>query len=345
MENYQKIEKIGEGTYGVVYKAINNKNGEFVALKKVRLENDSEGIPSTSLREIALLKEVQFPNVVGLLDIILEDKLLYLVFEFLAMDLKAYLDTQLPPGERMHPALAQSYTAQLLQALTWCHRKRIIHRDLKPQNLLIDCEGIIKIADYGPARSLGVPIKKLTHEVVTLWYRAPEILLGIAKYTYAIDLWSVGCIFVEMLTNLPLFTGDSEIDQLFKIFAVLSTPNETSWPGVTALPDFKPTFPQWRQCTLAARLAEFGLSDHCYDLILCLLTYDPVSRINAPDALNHPYFADFDKSKLPGTKLLAENNAEQMARVAKFMDEYRAKFLTPASANEAPRSILGERNV
>jgi len=341
MENYQKVEKIGEGTYGVVYKALNKKTNEYVALKKVRLENDSEGIPSTSLREIALLKEVQFPNVVGLLDIILEEKLLYLCFEFLSMDLKQYMDTQIPEGERMEPLLVQSYVCQTMQALLWCHRKRIIHRDLKPQNLLIDSHGLIKIADFGLARSLGVPIKILTHEVVTLWYRAPEILLGAQKYTYAVDIWSMGCIFAEMVTNIPLFTGDSEIDQLFKIFSTLSTPNEESWPGISKLPDYKPSFPQWKDNKLALSITNTSIE--CLDLINKMLKYDPIGRINSIDTLNHPYFEGFSKDQLPGTKLLLDLNNEQTKKVSKFMEEYRKKYVSQIKLPE--RSVLGEKNI
>ena len=136
---------------------------------------------------------------------------------------------------------------------------------LKPQNLLIDSHGLIKVADFGLARSLGVPIKILTHEVVTLWYRAPEILLGAQKYTYAVDIWSMGCIFAEMVTNIPLFTGDSEIDQLFKIFSTLSTPNEESWPGISKLPDYKPSFPQWKDNKLALSITNTSIE--CLDLI------------------------------------------------------------------------------
>lgn len=332
MENYRKIEKIGEGTYGVVYKAVQKSNNQIVALKKIRLENDSEGIPSTSLREIALLKEVQFPNVVGLLNIILEEKLLYLVFEFLSMDLKQYMDTQINEGDCMDPQLVQSYTCQVLQALLWCHRRRVIHRDLKPQNLLINEEGIIKVADFGLARSLGIPIKVLTHEVVTLWYRAPEILLGIDKYSYAVDMWSMGCILAEMCSNIPLFAGDSEIDQLFKIFSILTTPTEETYPGISKLPDYKPTFPMWKEDTLASCCSK--ISEEGFDLLRKMLLYDPASRINSVDALTHSYFGNFDQDQLPGTVMLKESKTEQMKQVAKHMEEYRRLYVNPVLAEK-----------
>ncbi|KAI7688308.1 hypothetical protein SSS_09217 [Sarcoptes scabiei] len=217
MENYQKIEKIGEGTYGVVYKAKHKKTSELVALKKIRLENEDDGVPSTAIREVTILKELLHPNIVCLQNVLLQENRLYLVFEFLQMDLKKYLDT-IPSGKLMDKKLVKSYLHQITEGLVFCHSRRIIHRDLKPQNLLLDNNGKIKIADFGLARAFGIPIRPYTHEVVTLWYRAPEVLLGSQKYSTPVDVWSVACIFAEMITKYPLFHGDSEIDQLFRIF-------------------------------------------------------------------------------------------------------------------------------
>lgn len=126
-----------------------------------------------------------------------------------------------------------------------------MHRDLKPQNLLIDKHGNIKLADFGLARAFGLPVKTYTHEVVTLWYRAPEILLGQKQYSTPVDIWSIGCIFAEMAQRKALFAGDSEIDQIFKIFQVQGTPNETNWPSALKLPDFKTTFPKWKGIPLS----------------------------------------------------------------------------------------------
>ncbi|XP_071942711.1 cyclin-dependent kinase 2-like isoform X2 [Antedon mediterranea] len=245
MDNFQKIEKIGEGTYGVVYKARDKISGEVVALKKIRLDTESEGVPSTAIREIALLKELNHDNIVRLLDVIHNEKKLYLVFEFLNQDLKKYMDSAPPSGLPL--SLVKSYLYQLLQGVACCHSHRVLHRDLKPQNLLIDKNGSIKLADFGLARAFGLPVRTYTHEVITLWYRAPEILLGSRFYCMPVDIWSLGCIFVEMLTRRALFPGDSEIDQLFRIFRTLGTPDETTWPGVTKLPDFKSTFPRWEK--------------------------------------------------------------------------------------------------
>ncbi|EIW69024.1 CMGC/CDK/CDC2 protein kinase [Tremella mesenterica] len=287
IDNYTKLEKVGEGTYGVVYKA-RDIHGNFVALKKIRLEAEDEGVPSTSIREISLLKELsQDDNIVKLLDIVHSEAKLYLVFEFLDLDLKKYMDT-IGDKDGLGPAMVKKFTWQLIKGLYYCHAHRILHRDLKPQNLLINKEGNLKIADFGLARAFGIPLRTYTHEVVTLWYRAPEVLLGSRHYSTAIDMWSVGCIFAEMAMRQPLFPGDSEIDEIFRIFRILGTPNDDIWPGVQSLPDYKPTFPQWHSQDLSTMVR--GLDEHGIDLLNLTLIYDPAHRISAKRALQHPYF-------------------------------------------------------
>jgi len=297
VEDFLKIEKIGEGTYGVVFKGKNKKTGEIVAMKKIRLESEEEGVPSTAIREVSLLKELNHPNIVRLQDVIMQESRLYLIFEFLTMDLKKYLDT-IPQKEFCNPNLVKSYTYQILQAMLFCHQRRVLHRDLKPQNLLIDKNGAIKLADFGLARAFGIPVRVYTHEVVTLWYRAPEILLGSTKYSCPVDMWSIGCIFAEMANKRPLFQGDSEIDQLFRIFRVLKTPTEAMWPGVSQMPDFKVHFPAWSTYSLVEQM-DGHLDQNGIDLLDKMLVYDPSKRISAKQALQHPYFDDLDKSGLP----------------------------------------------
>ena len=287
LEKFIKVEKVGEGTYGVVYKCKVKDTEKFVALKKVRLENEDEGIPSTSIREISILKQLRHPNIVNLEDLIHGEKKLYLVFEYMDHDLKKFLDINNGP---LTPELVKSYLFQILIAINFCHSKRILHRDLKPQNLLIDKDGIIKVADFGLARSFGVPIKTLTHEILTLWYRAPEILLGQKEYSTPVDMWSIGLIFYEMAHRKPLFAGDCEIDQIFKIFQMFGTPNEKTWPGVTKLPEFKLTFPQFKGKGINAynrNIDNVGL-----DLLSKMIQLDPSKRISAKQALQHPYFND-----------------------------------------------------
>jgi len=297
LEDFIKIEKIGEGTYGVVFKGKNKKTGEIVAMKKIRLESEDEGVPSTAIREISLLRELQHPNIVCLQDVLMQEAKLYLIFEFLTMDLKKYMDSNIPKDGTMDPKLVKSYTYQLLQGLLFCHQRRVLHRDLKPQNLLIDKNGCIKIADFGLARAFGVPVRVYTHEVVTLWYRAPEVLLGSQKYSCPIDMWSMGTIFAEMVNKKPLFQGDSEIDQLFRIFRVLRTPTEEIWPDCTKLPDYKVSFPHWSQVTLKQTVK--NLDPAGMDLLEQMLIYDPAKRISARKAILHSYFDDLDKMALP----------------------------------------------
>ncbi|MCJ1325127.1 Cyclin-dependent kinase catalytic subunit [Thelotrema lepadinum] len=305
MENYQKIEKIGEGTYGVVYKARDIANqGRIVALKKIRLEAEDEGVPSTAIREISLLKEMQDPNIVRLLNIVHADgHKLYLVMEFLDLDLKKYMEAlpvadggrgkPLPEGSEvgrlgLGENMVKKFMSQLVEGIRYCHGHRVLHRDLKPQNLLIDKDGNLKIADFGLARAFGVPLRTYTHEVVTLWYRAPEILLGGRQYSTGVDVWSMGCIFAEMCTRKPLFPGDSEIDEIFKIFRVLGTPDENTWPGVTSFPDFKSSFPKWNRDT--TRALTTGSDETGLDLLERMLVYDPAGRMSAKQACIHPYF-------------------------------------------------------
>ena len=218
---------------------------------------------------------------------------LYLVFEWLDQDLKKYMDSTGPGG--MGLPLVKSYLYQLIRGMQFTHARGIMHRDLKPQNLLINRSGELKIADFGLARAFQVPIRTYTHEVVTLWYRAPEILLGQRQYACPVDMWSIGAIFAEMVNRRPLWPGDSEIDELYKIFRTLGTPSEEVWPGVSSLPDYKPTFPQWPAQDVSKICPT--LDDSGLDLLQQMLHYEPSKRITAKAALSHPWFDDIDKRK------------------------------------------------
>ncbi|NP_001312325.1 cell division control protein 2 homolog A [Nicotiana tabacum] len=288
MDQYEKVEKIGEGTYGVVYKARDRVTNETIALKKIRLEQEDEGVPSTAIREISLLKEMQHANIVRLQDVVHSEKRLYLVFEYLDLDLKNTWITT--PEFSEDPRLVKMFLYQILRGIAYCHSHRVLHRDLKPQNLLIDRRtNALKLADFGLARAFGIPVRTFTHEVVTLWYRAPEILLGSRHYSTPVDVWSVGCIFAEMVTQRPLFPGDSEIDELSR-FRVMGTPNEDTWPGVTTLPDFKSAFPKWPSKDLATIVP--NLDGAGLDLLDKIVRLDPSKRITARNALEHEYFKD-----------------------------------------------------
>eukprot|EP00803_Ostreobium_quekettii_P003387 evm.model.scf_1884.1 EVM.evm.TU.scf_1884.1 scf_1884:25738-29505(-) len=312
-DQYEHFEKIGEGTYGKVFKARDKHNKDrIVALKKTRLEMEEEGVPSTALREISILQTLSKSNhVVKLLaiDYCKENSkpCLYLVFEFLTMDLKKYMD-RLGKGPA-HPLPRRTIKIliyQLLKGLAFCHAHGIMHRDLKPQNLLIHVDEdvekgiekqppLLKIADLGLGRSFSVPIKSYTHEIVTLWYRAPEVLLGCTHYSLAVDIWSVGCILAELYKKGPLFPGDSELQQLLFIFQILGTPTESAWPGVSCLRDWH-EFPKWQPQDLNKTIPE--LDPLAIDLLKQMLRYDPSTRISALDALDHQYFDDLNKAEI-----------------------------------------------
>ncbi|XP_021723341.1 cell division control protein 2 homolog C-like [Chenopodium quinoa] len=308
MDKYEKLEKVGEGTYGKVYKAKEKTTGQLVALKKTRLEMDEEGVPPTALREVSLLQMLsQSLYVVRLLCVEHVDKknsttgiakpLLYLVFEYLDTDLKKFIDSHRkgPNPRPLPPTQVQSFLFQLLKGVAHCHSHGVLHRDLKPQNLLVDKDkGILKIADLGLGRSFTVPMKSYTHEIVTLWYRAPEVLLGSTHYSTGVDIWSVGCIFAEMVRRQALFPGDSEFQQLLHIFRLLGTPTEEQWPGVTALRDWH-VYPVWESQNLARAVPSLGADG--VDLLSKMLKYDPAERISAKAALDHPYFDNLDKSQ------------------------------------------------
>eukprot|EP01062_Namystynia_karyoxenos_P025408 TRINITY_DN1999_c1_g1_i2.p2 TRINITY_DN1999_c1_g1~~TRINITY_DN1999_c1_g1_i2.p2 ORF type:complete len:328 (+),score=124.52 TRINITY_DN1999_c1_g1_i2:90-1073(+) len=283
-ERYRLHRKLGEGTYGVVYKGTDTFTNRTVALKKIRLEQEDDGIPSTALREISILREMQHPNIVGLLDVISLPRKLHLVFEFCDCDLKQLMnDTKQPiQGQKL-----KKFLWQLLNGTHFLHANRVLHRDLKPQNILVAGE-LIKLADFGLARAFQIPVPVYTHEVVTLWYRAPEILLGGKEYAPAIDIWSIGCIFVEMSRRTPLFPGDSELDEIFQIFRLLGTPDEVTWPGITQLQDFQHAMPKWPTRPLQEWCREIDSLGQ--QLLESMLVLNPPARVSCADAMRHRWF-------------------------------------------------------
>jgi len=257
-----------------------------VALKEIHLDSE-EGTPSTAIREISLMKELKHDNIVALQDVIHTENKLMLVFEYMDKDLKKYMDTY---GSPLPPEKIKSFMFQLLRGVAFCHERHVLHRDLKPQNLLINRKGELKLADFGLARAFGIPVNTFSNEVVTLWYRAPDVLLGSRSYDTSIDIWSAGCIMAEMFTGRPLFPGQQNEDQLIRIFRLMGTPTEATWPGVSSLSEWKDDFPIYAPMNLATVLPQIDALG--MDLLNKMLRMQPNERASAKDLLRHPWFAN-----------------------------------------------------
>ncbi|XP_058803148.1 cyclin-dependent kinase 7 [Phymastichus coffea] len=289
LRRYEKIDFLGEGQFATVYKAKDSETGRIVAVKKIKVGTRAEardGINRTALREIKLLQELEHENVIGLLDVFGYKSNVSLVFDFMDTDLEVVIKDS---GIVLTPANIKAYLVQTLQGLDYLHFNWILHRDLKPNNLLISSEGVVKIGDFGLAKFYGSPNRINTHQVVTRWYRSPELLYGARLYGTGVDMWAIGCILGELLLRTPIFPGDSDLDQLTKIFTALGTPTEETWPGMTQLPDFiqfKPFPPvPLKDIFIAA-------SDDLLDLLASLLNLNPLERCSCDQALQMPYFSN-----------------------------------------------------
>jgi len=272
-------------TYATVFKGKERTTGNTVALKEIHLDSE-EGTPSTAIREISLMKELKHDNILALQDVIHTENKLMLVFEYMDKDLKKYMDTY---GSPLPPEQIKSFMFQLLRGVAFCHEKHVLHRDLKPQNLLINRRGELKLADFGLARAFGIPVNTFSNEVVTLWYRAPDVLLGSRQYSTSIDIWSAGCIMAEMFTGRPLFPGQTNDDQLSRIFRVMGTPTRDTWRGIEDYSEWKDNhFQPHNPINLSSLLPQIdpvGL-----DLLNKMLRMNPVERASARDLLIHPWF-------------------------------------------------------
>ncbi|KAK6367409.1 hypothetical protein LTS17_010335 [Exophiala oligosperma] len=307
VSQYETLNRIEEGSYGLVSRARTKSSGTIVALKRLKMGNNetTEGFPVTGLREIQTLRSCRHDHIVQLLQVVMGDGLkdVYLVMEFLEHDLKTLLEDMAEP---FLPSETKRLMLQLVSATEYLHSNWIIHRDLKTSNLLLNNRGEIKVADFGMARYTTGPHArrppKLTQLVVTLWYRAPELLLGAEEYDFEIDVWSVGCIFAELLTREPLFQGQTEVDQLSKIFGLLGTPTNETWPGFRALPNAKALHPVLSRSSSSSQssltVSKFPyLTTSGLRLLASLLSMDPNGRPTATEILSHPYFREDPRPK------------------------------------------------
>ncbi|KAK8022133.1 hypothetical protein PG993_012900 [Apiospora rasikravindrae] len=318
VENYDKLNDIEEGTYGWVARAKDLRSGKVVALKRLKLDETTgggarAGLPETGLREIQILKDCSHRNIVGLHEVVLNDaaathysrkepiEAVFLVLEFVEHDLKSILEDMAEP---FLASEVKTLLRQLGEGVAYLHAHWILHRDLKTSNLLLNNRGQLKIADFGMARYVGDPAPpKLTQLVVTLWYRSPELLLGASTYDASVDMWSVGCIFGELLAREPLLQGRNEVDALSKIFELCGVPTEETWPGFRRLPNARslrlPSSSNAPAAITGSMIrAKFPLltAAGC-QLLNSLLSLDPRNRPSAADMLRHEYFSQDPKPK------------------------------------------------
>ncbi|KAG8046323.1 hypothetical protein GUJ93_ZPchr0008g13891 [Zizania palustris] len=300
-ESFEKLDKIGQGTYSSVYKARDLENGKLVALKKVRFANmDPESVRFMA-REIHILRRLDHPNVVKLEGLVASrmSSSLYLVFEYMEHDLAGLAAT---PGIKFTEPQVKCYMQQLLSGLDHCHSRGVLHRDIKGANLLLDNNGVLKIADFGLATFFNPNQKQhLTSRVVTLWYRPPELLLGATNYGATVDLWSAGCILAELLSGKPIMPGRTEVEQLHKIFKLCGSPSEEFWANLklSRATIFKPQHP-YRRCVNDVYK---DFPPPALALLDCLLAVEPENRGTANLALESEFFTTkpyaCDPSSLP----------------------------------------------
>ena len=316
ISDYILMSKLGEGTFGEVHKAESRRSGQLVAMKKILMHQEKDGFPVTALREIKLLKMLSHPNVLKLEEMAVEKNkeavgrkkaVVYMVTPYMDHDLSGLLEN---PAVKFTEAQVKCYMIQLLEGVAYLHAKNILHRDLKAANLLINNEGILQIADFGlarpyddpppqPGKGNGEATRGYTTVVVTRWYRPPELLLQLRYYTPAIDMWGVGCVFGEMFKGHPILAGTSDANQIHLIFDLVGSPTEENMPGWSQLPGCEgiQTF-HYRHSKLSQEFRDQG---SCFiSLMAELLKLDWRKRINAMDALDHPYFKNAPLPAKPG---------------------------------------------
>eukprot|EP00250_Pteridium_aquilinum_P024740 c29532_g1_i1 orf=351-1703(+) len=327
-DTFEKLSKVGQGTYSNVYKARDLDSGKIVALKKVKFDNLEPESVRFMLREIQILRRLDHPNIIKLEGLVTSRMScsLYLVFEYMEHDLVGLVSCSETSFTEAH---VKCVFKQLLLGLDHCHKSHVMHRDIKGSNLLLDGQGNLKIADFGLASFFDPDqTQARTSRVVTLWYRAPELLLGATMYGVAIDLWSAGCILAELFASKPIMPGKTEVEQLHKIFTLCGSPTEEYWK-ISNLPHasmFSSQQPYKRR--LAETYKDFPAT--AMSLLECLLAIDPAQRGTAADALQSEFFKSepfaCDPSNLPKFLPSKVYDAKQRLEEARWQVERQAKI-------------------
>jgi cell division cycle 2-like protein len=286
--NFIKLGLIDTGTYGKVFKIKKINTNSLYACKEIRIESKKKKLLFNNFREINLTLSVIHPNLIFTRGTVINKTVdeMIIILEYCEYDLKSIIESKL----KFNLLQIKLMLRQLLRALCILHDNNIIHRDLKTSNILLNQKGILKICDFGMARVFCPLNKNMTQGVITLWYRPPEILLGKSKYTKAVDLWSIGCIFAELIFSEVLLPGKSELDQLSKIFFLMGTPTIDIWINLHSLPTVqKIIFPIHLYSNLSKKF-NFSKKSRLLDLLQRFFTYDPIKRIHVHWALNHTFF-------------------------------------------------------
>ncbi|XP_029127071.1 probable serine/threonine-protein kinase At1g54610 [Cajanus cajan] len=346
-DSYEKLAKIGRGTYSNVYKAREKGTGKIVALKKVRFDtSDTESIKFMA-REIRILQMLDHPNVIKLRGLATSrmQYSLYLVFDFMQSDLTRIITR---PGEKLTEPQIKCYMQQLLSGLQHCHDRGIMHRDIKASNLLIDRRGVLKIADFGLATSIEAE-RPLTNRVVTLWYRAPELLLGSTDYGYSIDLWSAGCLLAEMFVGRPIMPGRTEVEQIHMIFKLCGSPSEDYYKKLKLTTSFRRP-PQHYKPSFQENFLKFPSSSQ--GLLATLLDLNPDLRGTAASALQTEFFKSSplpcDPSALPviykdeDERLQTKKSKRQRVSKRGQQSQTTSSDATQSGKNQIAEQTLGD---
>ncbi|PQE12298.1 serine threonine- kinase protein [Rutstroemia sp. NJR-2017a BVV2] len=291
-------KKLGEGTYANVYLGhLRTDPSVLVAIKKIKIQKEyTEGMAPDAVRELKHLQEISHPNIISLLAVFSsKDQNLNLVLEYLPLgDLEMLIKDV--DGVRYGAADIKAWMGMLSRAIWFCHENFILHRDIKPNNLLIAADGVVKLADFGLARNFADPYRMMTSNVITRWYRPPELLFGARHYSGAVDIWSVGLVFAELIIRAPYIPGDTEVQQVSLICQAIGTPTEENWPGVSKLPEYTVPDPPNPVRPKEHYLGTFGTAGHeGVDLLMKMLVLDPRKRITAREVLQHSWWASDPK--------------------------------------------------